>query len=70
MAWDQAALDAIDKSLKSGVLRVQFADRSITYRSVDELLRVRNLAASELAASGGTVIRRQLRVYTTKGNGC
>lgn len=69
MAWTQSDVDSIDAALKSNVLRVQFADRSITYRSIDELLKVRNLAVAEVGSTTGTTVLRQLRVYTSKGNG-
>ncbi len=60
-------LDALDTAIKSGTLRVQFADRSVTYRSISEMLQVRALIVTELAASVGPPIRRQYRIYTDKG---
>jgi hypothetical protein len=33
----QAEIDALEAAMKSGVLRVRFADRDITYRSQSEM---------------------------------
>lgn len=37
MAYTQAQLDALQAALASGTLRVEYEDRAITYRSLDEL---------------------------------
>jgi hypothetical protein len=39
MAYTQSDLDAIRATIAKGELRVDFSDRSITYRSIDELLK-------------------------------
>ena len=69
MAWTQADIDSIDNAIKSNTLaRSSSADRSVTYRSLDELIKARNFGERlQLAAAGGTPIRRQLRIYTKKG---
>lgn len=41
MAFTQTQLDAIDATIARGELTVRFADRQVTYRSVEELLRAR-----------------------------
>jgi len=41
MAWTQADLDALDTAMKGGELTVRYGDGSITYRSLDEMLRLR-----------------------------
>lgn len=41
MATTQADLDALDEAIASGTLQVRFADRQVTYRSLDEMLRIR-----------------------------
>lgn len=51
MAFTQTDLDAIDRAIASGELSVRTATgASVTYRSLDELLRARDLIASALAA--------------------
>jgi hypothetical protein len=69
MAWSQADIDALDTAIKSGVTRVRFQNRDVTYRSMDDLLKARALAVVEVAAANGTIPCRQLRVYTDKGFG-
>lgn len=54
MAWTQAQLDALDLALAQGALTVKYADKQVTYRSLDEMIRIRNLIANSLSASTGT----------------
>ena len=42
MAWTQADLDAIDRAIAAGEKVVQYADRRVEYRSIQELLAARN----------------------------
>lgn len=65
MAWTSDDLDAIKTALAKGERTVTFADRSITYRSVDELLRVKAEIEAELAAAASRP--RQFLGYSTKG---
>lgn len=48
MDFTQANLDAINKALTSGTLTVECDGDKITYRSVSELLRIRDLIKSDL----------------------
>lgn len=48
MAFVPADLDAIDTAIKSGELTVKFDDTSVTYRSMDELLKARGLIKREI----------------------
>ncbi len=50
MAWSQSDLDAINKSIAAGVTTVRYADRSVQYRSLDEMLTIRALMTDELAS--------------------
>ncbi len=49
MAWTQTDLDALNKAIANGVMSVRYADRSVQYRSLDEMLKVRALMTDELA---------------------
>ena len=60
MAYTQAQLDAIDAAIVDGVLTVKYQDKLTTYRSLDELLRIRRLIAGELNPDCGIVSRRSL----------
>lgn len=67
MAWTQSDLDAIDKAIASGELTVHFADRSATYRSADELFKIRALIKGDLQSQSGSVPERFSVAKTSKG---
>ena len=48
MAWVQADLDAIEEAIVSGVLTVKYSDKEVTYRSLNELIKVRELIRESL----------------------
>jgi len=48
MAFQQSDLDEIEKAIGSGALMVKFADREVTYRNMDEMMRARDLIRKEL----------------------
>lgn len=52
MAWTQDDLRAIEAAIAAGELTVRFADRMVTYRSVQELLAARAAIMSALSDSG------------------
>ena len=56
MAWTQAQVDSAKTALASGKLQVRFGDRSITYRSVDELRRAIAIMESEVNAATKTKV--------------
>lgn len=56
MAWTQAQVDALDDAIRSNVSKVRFPDgREVEYRSMDELLKARNLAVSAVSSSSSSV---------------
>lgn len=53
MAFTQAQLDTLDDAIANGVLTVQTSDgKSVTFPSLDDLLRRRRLVANALASGG------------------
>ena len=68
MAWTQADLDAIEGALKTGTLRVRLGDRDIIYRSLDEMIRIRNLIAGDVQPLATGSIGVQY-ISTNKGLG-
>lgn len=48
MAFTQDQLDAIEAAIAEGTLTVKYADKEVTYRSLDELLRIRALIVGAL----------------------
>jgi hypothetical protein len=64
MAYLQADLDAIEAAIKSGALKVKYQDKEVTYRSMDELMRIRDLMRKDLGLSNSTP-----RIFTKFGKG-
>lgn len=53
----QANLDALEQAIVSGVLSVAYKDRTVTYRSMSELIRARDLAKRLLGQIPNTPAR-------------
>ena len=46
--FSQAGLEAIEEAIGGGFLEVEYDNKKIRYRTLDELLRVRNLIMQRL----------------------
>jgi hypothetical protein len=67
MALTATDIAALDRAIASGELSVHFSDgRSVTYRSIGDLLKAKAEAQKEVNAAAGTVLRRTV-VRTVKG---
>lgn len=55
MTYTQADLDTIDQAIKDfhlkGVAQITFGDQSTTFRSIDDLLKMRAFVANALAST-------------------
>lgn len=49
MAWTEADIAVLDAAIKQGTVKVKFADREITYRSLDEMLKLRDLMTKSVS---------------------
>jgi len=67
MAWTQTHLDAIEAAIANGELTVHFGDRSVTYRSMDDLLKAHAVIKDALESQSGTAPDRSSLVKTSKG---
>lgn len=68
MAYTQLQLDALKAALASGELRVTFSDRSVEYRSIDELQRAIAVVEGEVNSTAGAAPRvRIVRIETRSG---
>lgn len=56
----QSDLDALNKAIFQGVTKVKYSDKEITYRSLDEMIRISNLMKQDL----GLVDRGPRRMHT------
>lgn len=54
MAWTQEQLDALEEAMTSGVLTVQYKDKTVTYRSLPEMESLRTKIRRALGLSNKT----------------
>lgn len=57
----QALIDQIDAVIASGVGSVSYMGRTVTYQSLDELLRIRAILTSRQSGGRRTFIRTKFR---------
>jgi hypothetical protein len=55
--FTQAHLAAIEEAIAGGYLEVRYDDKVVRYQSMSDLMRARNLIASNLAAATAPVVR-------------
>lgn len=72
MAYTQADLEALQAALAKGEKRVSFGDKTVEYRSVEELQAAirqvkRELFEQAVATGLWPGAPRQIRIHTTKG---
>lgn len=67
MAYTTTDLENVDAAIAGGELSVSIGDRRVTYRSLDELERIRNLIIGDLDQQAGRRRRRMVRVTVSKG---
>jgi hypothetical protein len=60
-------LEALKRALATGERRVTFGDKTVEYRSIDELRAAIRAVESELARGAGSASKRQIHVTTAKG---
>lgn len=62
MAYTQAHLAAVERAIARGEKTVRYTDRTVEYRSVDELIQARDLIRTELTKAAGPR-SRVVRLY-------
>ncbi|MDZ4678406.1 MAG: hypothetical protein SGI74_12955 [Oligoflexia bacterium] len=48
MSYTSDQLTALELAISQGALRVKYADKEVIYRSLDEMLRIRDLMRKDL----------------------
>ena len=48
MAWKQSDLDALEDAIKQGVEEVRYSDKTVRYRSLDEMMKLRDIMRKDL----------------------
>ncbi len=64
-SYTTSDLEAIDAAIQTGHLRVKYADKDVTYRSLDELMQIRAHIAKQL----GQTNARSPRYYANTSKG-
>jgi hypothetical protein len=67
MPYTTAQLDALKRALATGERRVSFGDKTVEYRSVEELQSAIRTVETDLARQAGAMPKRQIRLTTSKG---
>lgn len=72
MAFTQSDLDAVNRAVSSGELKIEVQGRLVVYRSMDDLIKARDIIKAELAATelATTAVRRgsyAVRFTTARG---
>lgn len=65
MAFSAEDLDALEDAIATGALEVEYEDRKVRYRSLNEMLRARDLVRKKLGLIDGSFHDR--RASSTKG---
>jgi hypothetical protein len=67
MAYTTTDLSNIEAAIASGQLAVEYDGKRITYRSIDDLIKARDLVRGELIAAGAitdTSVRRSVTSFS------
>ena len=67
MTYTTTQLEALKRALATGERRVSFGDKTVEYRSVEELQAAIRTVEAEVARNAGARPKRQIRVTTAKG---
>lgn len=55
MAWTESDLAALEKAISFGALKVKYQDKETIYRSLAEMMQIRDLMRKELGLTSGTI---------------
>lgn len=65
MAFTQKQLDVLEEAITNGVLEVQYTDKKVKYRSLAEMMQLRDKIREEL----GIVKKQAQRLYMSHCKG-
>jgi hypothetical protein len=67
MAFSIDDLEALDRSIALGATTVQYSDRTVTYRSLSDMLRIRELMRKEVMPSSVKAENFRVKMEFSKG---
>lgn len=65
MAFCKDDLDSLESAIAQGAMQVKYSDRQINYRSLDDMIRTRNMMRKEL----GIIPSKPNRKYASVSKG-
>ncbi len=68
MAFTHTQLDTLEAAIAGGTLTVKFADRLVTYQTLNDMVKLRNLMRQELGLSSAAGLGGRI-VYPVTGKG-
>jgi hypothetical protein len=69
MGFTREQLDILEAAIAQGALDVNYGDKRVTYRSLNEMLRTRDLMKKELGLAGSSGARNSNRRFALFGKG-
>jgi len=69
MAYTLEQVAALEAAIAEGALTVKYADKQVTYRSLDEMLRILGIMRGDLGLDGDTGAGRGGIVYPNFSKG-
>ena len=67
MAYTQGDVDALELAIKSGERQVSIGGQSVTYQTIDSLIKARNDAVNELARARRRAAPQPKQTYLYHG---
>lgn len=64
MAWTQDDLTALEAAIATGALTVQYTDKKIEYRSLKDMLQIRDMIRGNLG-----LVNKTTRIYMKHSKG-
>jgi hypothetical protein len=58
-AFKEKQLESLEKAIADGALTVKYSDKMITYRSLDEMIRIRDILRKDLGKIESASTRRK-----------
>lgn len=67
MAWTNAQLTALETAISNGSLSVEYGDKKVVYRSLEEMLKLREIMKRELFGSATSGEASRVKMKFSKG---
>ena len=69
MGFTREQLDILEAAIAQGALDVNYGDKRVTYRGLNEMLRTRDLMKKELGLSGNSAVKNSNRKFAVHRKG-